>query len=105
MNTPYIDHSSHAPQSVPALQPFPDRLHVVTAISNPCRYASRYRLYRAFEKHMADSGAILTTVECAFRDRPFEITEPDNRFHIQVRTNDDLWHKENLLNLGISRLP
>ena len=59
MNT-HIDHVS---QARPGIQPFPARLYVVTAISNPCRYRSRYNLCRAFEKHCADSGAILYIVE------------------------------------------
>ena len=101
----FVDHSSHAPHSVPAIQAFPDRLHVVTALFNPLRYRVRYRNYRAFEKHVADAGAILTTVECAFGGRPFEITDPLNPRHVQVRTSDELWLKENLLNIGISRLP
>jgi hypothetical protein len=97
-----VDHPSQMRQG---LAPFPDRLYVVTAISNPVRYLSRYRLYRQFEKHCADSGAILHAVECAFGERPFEITQADNPRHVQVRSLDELWHKENLLNIGINRLP
>jgi len=80
-------------------------LHVVTAIFNPIRYASRYNLYKSFEKYVRDSGAILTTIECAFGNRPFEVTEASNPFHIQVRTYEELWIKENLINIAISRLP
>jgi hypothetical protein len=101
----FVDHPSHAPHSVPAIQAFPGRLHVVTALFNPLRYRARYRNYRAFAKHVADAGAILTTVECAFGGRPFEITDASNPRHVQVRTNDELWLKENLLNIGITRLP
>ena len=81
------------------------QLHVVTAISNPCRYQSRYRLFHDFEKHVADSGAQLTVVEAAFGQRPYEITNAGNPDHVQVRIQHELWHKENLLNIGISRLP
>jgi hypothetical protein len=104
MNT-FVQHPSHAPHSVPAIQAYPGLLHVITCLFNPLRYRARYRHFRAFEKHMADSGAILTTVECAFGGRPFEITDPANPRHIQVRTKDELWLKENLMNIGISRLP
>jgi hypothetical protein len=52
-----------------------------------------------------DSGAILYTVEVAFGDRHYEITQPDNPHHIQLRTHNELWHKENALNIAISRLP
>jgi hypothetical protein len=104
MNTS-LSHPSHAPHSAPAIKSFPDRLAVVTVISNPMRYHSRYRLYRAFEKHVADSGADLFTVEMAFGGRPFEITDPLNPRHIQVRGDHEIWHKENLGNIGFSRVP
>jgi hypothetical protein len=81
------------------------KLHVVTCISNPVRYKSRYTLYKDFEKRIHDAGAILYTVEMAFGDRPFEITQADNPHHIQVRSFFELWHKENMLNIGIRRLP
>lgn len=98
-------HLSHPAHAKPGITPFPDRLHVVTAISNPVRYAKRYELYRAFAKHMEDSGAVLWTIESAFGDRPFEITSAGHPRHIQVRTRHELWQKENLLNVAIARLP
>lgn len=82
-----------------------NNLYVVTCISNPVRYHSRYALYKDFEKRMKDAGVILYTVELAFGDRPFEITQSDNPHHVQVRSFFELWHKENMLNLGIQRLP
>jgi hypothetical protein len=81
------------------------QLHVVTCISNPVRYQSRYRLYREFASHMAERGVQLYTVECAFGDRPFAVTEADHPRHLQLRTRCEMWHKENLLNLMIARLP
>lgn len=82
-----------------------DPLYVVTCISNPVRYNSRYKLYKQFAKHMEDSGAILYTIEMAFGNRDFVITESSNPHHIQVRCNDEIWHKENLINIAVSRLP
>ena len=38
----------------------------------------------------------------AFGGRPFEVTVPNNPNHLQLRTNFELWHKENALNLLIS---
>lgn len=46
----------------------------------------------------------ITTVEIAFGDRPFEITQADNPDHVQLRTIDELWHKENMINVGAQRL-
>lgn len=82
-----------------------DKLHVVTCVSNPCRYKARYDLYNKFEQHVLDHGAELYTVEMAFGDRPYVVTEPDNPQHIRLRSQHELWHKENMLNIGLSRLP
>ena len=83
----------------------PADLHVIAVISNPVRYASRERLYRDFARHVEQAGATLWTVEAAYGDRPHLITEPTNPRHLQLRTKHELWHKENLVNLGIARLP
>lgn len=81
------------------------KFYVIAVISNPVRYRVRYDLYRRFAKHVTDSGARLITVEAAFGNRPFEVTEANNPRHIQLRTNSEVWHKENMINIGISRLP
>jgi hypothetical protein len=73
-------------------------------ISNPIRYKSRYELYSKFAKQMKQAGANLITVEVAFGDRPFAVTERDNKDHVQLRTIEELWHKENAINIGINYL-
>lgn len=80
-------------------------LHVVTTVSNPVRWESRIKLYRQFEQHMLDSGVQLTTVECAYGDRPFEADGTPRVNHVGVRAKTPIWIKENLVNIGISRLP
>lgn len=80
-------------------------LHVVAVISNPVRYRSRYAHYLNFAKHVEDAGAVLWTVEMAFGEREHEITVPSHARHIQVRGSHELWNKENLINIGLSRLP
>lgn len=87
------------------IHPYPDRLHVVTMLSNPLRWRARYANYQKFAKGVQDAGAILYTCEVAFGGRHFEITSPDNPNHLQLRTSHELWHKENALNLMIQRLP
>jgi hypothetical protein len=72
------------------IRPVDAPLYVVTPIANPSRYRSRYTLYRAFEKYIEDVGAILFTA---------------NPRHIRLRTHHEVWHKENLINIGVSRLP
>lgn len=98
----YVDDPSHAP---PGIRVFPDKLYCVCALDNPLRWRSRYWNYQLFERHVEQAGGILITVELALGDRPFEITVPHNPFHVQVRTRDEMFRKENLHNIGISRLP
>lgn len=83
----------------------PDQLHVIAVISNPMRFQSRYRLYKEFEQRMIQAGVTLWTVEVAYGDRPFEVTSPTNPRHKQCRTFHELWHKENMCNLGLTMLP
>lgn len=87
------------------IKPLKATLDVVAVISNPVRYEARYKLYRKFEKHMHDAGVRLTTVELAFGNREWEVTEADDPRDIRLRSQHELWHKENLINIGISRLP
>ena len=87
------------------IKPVDAPLYVVTPIVNPSRYRSRYALYRDFEKHITNAGARLYTVEAAYGDRDFEITDANNPRHIRLRTEHEIWHKENLINIGVSRLP
>lgn len=99
-----IDHESHAR---PGIHPFPDRLYVITTVFNPLRFRNRYWNYFSFQNMVEKSGAILYTAEIAFGDRHFEITDPSNPRHLQLRARDnqEIWLKENSLNLLINRLP
>ncbi len=74
-------------------------LHVCTVISNPVRYASRYRLFEAFKAQNDGAHIVHWTVEVAYGNRPFAITEAGNPQHLQLRTQSEIWHKENALNL------
>lgn len=93
-----------APAKFP-IRPVDAPLDVVAIISNPRRFESRYHLHRRFADYIKASGARLTVVELAYGERPFEVTEPLCERHIRVRNAHELWHKENLINIGISRLP
>lgn len=95
-------HPSHAK---PGLQPNPAKLYVITMVSNPLRWNSRNWNYHTFQNHMAHSGAELHTAEIAFGNRPFEVTSPSNPNHLQLRSKDELWLKENALNLLMQHLP
>jgi hypothetical protein len=83
----------------------PDQLHVITAFSRPVRWESRLRLYRDFERHMLESGVQLTVVECAYGELPHELAGTPGVNHVGVHAHTAIWVKENLINIGISRLP
>lgn len=88
------DHKSH------------DLLHVIVPINNYVRYKRRYELFHEFCQHMsATEGVVLYIVEVALGERPFEVTQPDNPRHLQLRTDTVLWHKENMINQMVERLP
>lgn len=87
------------------LRPGADLSHfyVITPISNSARYERRYELYWQFRDMCKSAGVNLITVEQAFGHRSHMVTESGNPFHVQVRGVDELWLKENLINLGIRR--
>lgn len=78
--------------------------YVVTVISNPKRYQKRYELYWRFKELVDAAGVTLITVEQAFGNRPFMVTDPNNPHHVQVRSFEELWLKENMIELGRARI-
>lgn len=82
-----------------------DSFYVVTSVFNPWRYRTRIDLYRQFREYVETSGAKLMTVELALGERPFVVTERSDEFNLQLRSNDEMWFKERMLNLGIEHLP
>lgn len=80
------------------------RFYVITVISNSARYKRRYELYWKFKKMVEDAGVKLLTVEQAFGQRPFMVTDPNNPMHIQVRSIEELWIKENMINVGVQHI-
>lgn len=84
----------------------PELLDVVAVYSNPMRWESRLRLHLDFEKHMLESGVRLTVVECAYGERPYDLPDDNPKINrVRVRAKTVLWNKENLINIGVSRLP
>jgi hypothetical protein len=81
-------------------------LYIVIPYSNPFRWRTRRTLYNDCYRHLAASAnAVPILVELAYGARPFEVTEAGHPNHVQLRTECELWHKENLINLGIQRIP
>ena len=80
-------------------------LHVIAVCENPMRYHSRYRLFREWRDAMEKTdNVIVYTVEAAYKDRHFEVTDSDNPRHLQLHSHQPIWHKENMQNLAIKTL-
>ena len=80
-------------------------LHIVVPYSNPFRWRTRRELVNDAIRHLRGMANIdLHVVELAFGDRLFEVTGDDPN-DVQLRTSCELWHKEQLINLGVSRFP
>lgn len=91
-----------------------DKLYIITPYFNPWRYKSRGRLYQEFREHVQKFNCELITIEVALRDRDFEtnIVDLPSCNHsgyigsnYYLRTKAELWHKERLINLAITKLP
>jgi hypothetical protein len=96
------------------------RLWVVTAVSNPVRYKTRYALYKKFRHHIThELGLNLLTVEAAYGQRDFQLTDDAlddvvlagqldggvRTIDVRVRNGSYVWLKENLWNIGARQLP
>jgi hypothetical protein len=85
-----------------------DKLNVIIVISNPCVYATRYRLANEFIKRMEmehNEEVNLYVVELAYGNQLHHVAKKGNPNHLQLRTNSaPLWHKENMINIGIKKL-
>lgn len=95
-------------------------LWTVCAISNPVRYKTRNALYKRFRHHITQQlGIHLVTVEAAFGDRDYQLTEDDvgetvvmntaengvKTIDVRVGNKSFVWLKENLWNIGARYLP
>lgn len=78
--------------------------YVIAVISNPEMFKKRYQLYWRFAEMVRNAGVKLITVEQAFGDRPFMVTQSCDQFDVQVRSSEVLWLKERMINLGIHRM-
>lgn len=82
-----------------------DTLHIITVISNICEFKRRWELMNKFiERTEKIPNIKLYVVELTYGDQDFYITSPNNPNHLQLRTKYALWHKENMINLGIKKL-
>jgi len=98
----------HIDHELPTFFSRPDRLHVplyvVTPIYDVPRFRTRWKHYQDFAKRIAEAGGILITVEAAYGNRDFAVTESNNPHHVQLRIKSELWLKESLINRGVARV-
>jgi hypothetical protein len=82
-------------------------LHIAVCYSNPFRWRTRRELANDCIRHLRTSANVCLHVgELAYGDRPFEITDSaQNPNDVQLRTNHELFHKENILNRIIQTFP
>ena len=86
--------------------PLEEKLNVIIVISNPCLYAKRYILLKEFVKRIEEEEehVNLFIVELVYGNQKFIITNKNNKNHLQLKTEVPLWHKENMINLGVKYL-
>jgi len=82
-----------------------DDFWVIAVLNNPERFKKRTVLFHEFINRMKNYNANLCVVEVAYGERAFETDDIDVPIKVQLRTDSILWHKENMINIGISRLP
>jgi len=98
-------HENPAPQFPRKL---PGSFWGVTTFFNPAKYGNKADNYRIFRKRSHAQGLKLLTVELAFDQEPFTLTNEDADILIQIRGDSKknvMWQKEALINIGLKRLP
>lgn len=89
-------------QDVSHLIPY---FHAILVISNPIQFRTRFDLFHKTMAHLRQRGfQHIHVVELVNGERRFSVTQKDNPYHVQLKTEDELWHKENMINLGIAHL-
>jgi hypothetical protein len=86
-------------------QPIEEKLNVIIVVSNPCTYAKRYLLANQFKKRMEfEENVNLYVVELTYGNQKYYVTDNNNKNHLRLNCEVPLWHKENMINIGIKRL-
>ncbi len=84
-----------------------DTLHVIAVMSNPFNFKKRLSLSRDFLKRMSvEDSVTLYTVELVYPglNECFQLASSKNPRHLQLKVDNPLWHKENMINIGVQKL-
>jgi len=86
--------------------PIEDKLNIIIVVSNPILFARRYILAKEFIKRleMEEDLINLYVVELIYKNQNFILTNKNNKNHLQIKTDIPLWHKENMINIGVKYL-
>jgi len=83
-----------------------EKLDVIVPIFNPIGFKSRNVLADQFIEYMESNPRVrLHIIELARGDQKFQHTHWWHPRHTQIRSDDVLWYKENLINIVIKNLP
>lgn len=86
-------------------EPIEDKLNVIIVISNPCGFKRRYELANQFiDRIKTHPHVMLYVVELVYGEKVHQLTDSLNPTHLQLRGTTPLWHKENMINIGVKRL-
>jgi len=98
-------HYSHPKDPRSGLDP-ENTLYCIAVLSNPVGWKSRVPLFlQCVERLESTPNVQVIRVEHAFGNRPWEVTDAANPFHVQLRGDErhETWLKEALIKVGISR--
>lgn len=99
-------HSFHHHKHTHDPHKHPKVLDVILVCSNTRRYESRYRLFKKVLDEVSNTPHVrVTVVELAYAERPHMLVTPSDVRHVHLRNPDELWHKEQMINIGLTRLP
>ncbi len=93
----------HVPPSDPVT--LPGEMWGITVFFNPCGYKSRHENMKRCLANLKKQGLKIILVELAFTDNSFEFSVDYTDKVIQLRSDDIMWQKEALINIGIKNLP
>jgi len=90
-------------------EPLDTMLNVILVISNPCMYMRRFTLLKEFVDRFEreESRVRLFIVELIYTDMnqtTYYVTNASNPQHLQIKTMTPIWHKENMINMGVKKL-
>ena len=97
-------------------EPIETTLHVIAVMFNPTlmklstqfakEHEIRYKLFKEFVERMErdEPNVTLYVVEMTYGDQEYIVTDTNNARHLQLHTEVPLWHRENMVTLGIKHL-